>query len=140
MVEGGASRDDIRLARPPSLNPWDRLEWWHKMILAAGIILVSVFGAGAGFQRVKASVVFADAQKAVDERQDSQIHAIQDDNGRMHVSLDDVHDEVRGMRTDMRFFDPRLRGGGLAPLPEETPRLTMPPPLASPTSTPKGTP
>lgn len=134
-----STNPEFRLAptRPP--NFWEKMEWWHKIILAAGVIIVSVFGAGVGFQRAKASVVFVETQSATDARQDAAIRAVQDDSGRLHVTMDDLHDEVRGMRTDLRLFDPRLRGGNLAPLPEEVPRPTPtadPFPRATSTGTP----
>ena len=116
--------------KPP--GPWDRMEKWQQIAAVTIAAVCSVFAAGVTFQRAKASLVFADAQAAVDGRQDELIRAVQDDAGNMHVHMDDLHDEVRGMRLDLRFFDPRIRGGGLAELPAETPRPTPPP---APTST-----
>lgn len=121
------------MQRPQSIPPlWDRLEKWHKVLVVLIGAAVSTFGAGVAAQRARSSVVLAGPQHEIDERQDQQIHAVLDDAGRMHVSLDDLHDEVRGMRTDLRYFDPRFRGGNLPALAEEPPR---PSPRPIPTST-----
>lgn len=134
MALESQTNPDIRPVQPLPA-PWEKLEWWHKFLLAAGVIVVSVFGAGAGFTHWRATFVSAELQRAVDEAQDTQIRALVDDSGKMHVTMDDLHDEVRGMRTDLRFFDPRIRGGNLPPLPEEAPRsndLGLPMPLPTP--------
>lgn len=138
------SNPQIRLQ--PEANGWEKLEWWHKVVMGAFAGVVLVFGAGMGAARVKAAVVMVADQKVIDDRQDTMIRAIVDDSGKMHVSMDDLHDEVRGMRLDLRYFDPRLHGGGLPALPEESPRVTptldpsmaLPAPSARPS--PRGTP
>lgn len=147
MAEGGHSRDDIRLAPPDTTKLWDRLETWHKGVVVIIGAAATIFGAGIAFQRARATIVTSAQQKVIDQRQDQQIRAVQDDSLQMHVTMDDLHDEVRGMRTDLRYFDPRQRGGGLPSLPEETPRPS-PTPTFDPsmgltiraTPTPKGTP
>lgn len=121
---------EIRLVQPPTEKIWDKLEGWHKIAIVLGGCICFLFGLGAATEKIKGEIVLQDAQRAVDEAQNQQIRAVTDDAGRIHITLDDLHDEVRGMRTDLRFFDPRLRGGGLPNLPEETPRPT--PPLADP--------
>lgn len=111
-------------------NAWDRMEKWQQMTALVVGAVASLFGAGVSFQRARASIVMISQQKPVDERQDAMIRAITDDNGKLHVSMDHLHEEVRGMRTDLRYFDPRIRGGGLGALPEEMPHPT---PTSAPT-------
>ena len=121
MVEGGASRDEIHLV-PPSERLWNRMDRWHKIVVVILGGVVAIFTSGIAFQQARGKIVLAAPQKAVDAVQDAQLRALQDTDLQMQVGMDHLHDEVRGMRTDLRYFDPRLRGGGLPSLPEETPR------------------
>lgn len=124
------TRDHAATATAKRPGPWDRMERWQQIAALLLGAVAAVFAAGVTFQKAKASIVLVEVQEAIDARQDATLRAVQDDSLQMHVSMDDLHDEVRGMRTDLRFFDPRIRGGGLHELPPEAPR-----PAPSPTST-----
>lgn len=130
-MSNSRSRDEIRLA-PDRASIWERLELWHKTAIMVVAGTTALFGAGMAFQQAKATIVLTTTQHAVDERQDDQIRAVQDDAGRLHITLDDLHDEVRGMRMDLRYFDPRMRGGGLPALADEPRPMAHPTPLSDP--------
>lgn len=118
---------------PGPANLWNRMEKWQQIAALALATVASLFGAGVSFQRARAAIVMVSQQKPIDERQDAEIRAVVDDAGKIHVTIDHLHEDVLGMRQDLRFFDPRIRGGGL-------PELRLEPPLATPSATPVTTP
>ena len=106
-----------------ALERWSRLQKWQQILALGGALVASVFTAGIVFQQARAAIVLVDDQKLVDARQDDEIGAVLDDNALLHISQDHLHEEVRGMRLDIRAFDPRIRGGGLPVLPAEPPEV-----------------
>jgi anti-sigma-K factor RskA len=114
-----AVREQREGRRSRWFDAWKRLEKWQQVFAISLGAVGAIFAAGVTFQKARASVVLVSVQKLVDDRQDVEIQAVLNDNALLHVSQEHLHEEVRGMRLDIRSFDPRRIGGGLPDLEDE---------------------